>query len=157
MNSAYYQAAEGILYSYGKVRSYVGDLEYKLKEVESTEWSNIKSIQYDKICSRVFGISSATENSVITKMNLIDSIKKDIKNNEKFCNDIDNAIKNLSSDEKRMIKLLYFKAMDKNKAMKILNLKKDKFYGLKNQAIKDFATAWFGIKAIDDTREENES
>lgn len=153
MNTTYYQATESILYSYRKIQGYIRDLQDKLLETEKSDWTNLKAIEYDKINVRVFGISRITENTVIAKVDFIDEIKKEIYKNEKFINDIDKALKRLGNDEKQLVKLLYIKGLTKEKTMKILKFKKDKFYTLKNTAVKEFSISWFGIKALSEFEE----
>lgn len=150
----YYQATEAILYSYSKIERYIRDLETKIKEIEKDEWSNIKSMQYDKIMVKVFGIARITEDTVLAKLELVEEIKKEIVKNKKFIRDIENIINELTKEEKQLIKILYLKNTDKEKAMRILNLKKDKFYRTKNSAVKEFSVAWFGVKALTENEEK---
>lgn len=148
MSTSYYQATEAILYSYSRVTSYVDDLKEKLVEVEKSDWSNVKAIQYDKINCRVFGISRVTENNALAKVEFIEELDREIIENEKFINDIDKVLKRLGTDEKQIIKLFYLKGFSKEKVMKVLKIKKDKFYTLKNNAVREFSISWFGIKAL---------
>ncbi|MGL5569095.1 MAG: hypothetical protein ACRDB9_07630 [Cetobacterium sp.] len=148
MSTSYYQATEAILYSYSRVTSYVDDLREKLVEVEKSDWSNVKAIQYDKINCRVFGISRVTENNALAKVEFIEELNTEIIENEKFITDIDKVLKRLGNDEKQIIKMLYFKGFSKEKVMKLLKFKKDKFYTVRNNAVKEFSVSWFGVKAL---------
>lgn len=150
MNTTYYQATEAVLYSYSNVKSYICDLEVKLKETEKSDWTNMKAIQYDKINVRVFGISRITENAVIAKIDFIEEIKKEIDVNKKFIEDMDKVLKRLDKAEKRLVNLLYIKGLSKEKCMMILKFKKDKFYNLKNEAVKKICTSWFGVKSLNE-------
>lgn len=150
----YYQATESVLYSYRDIKSYVSNLEEKLIEANAQNWSDLKAIQYDRISVRTSNINRPTENSVMAKIEYLDKIKSAIFENKSFLNDIDKVLKTLDSQERRIVQLIYIKGIEKEKCMNIMQLKKSRFYKLKDKTINKFSVAYFGVDALKSSLEK---
>lgn len=149
MKADYYKGTEKILYNYNYLKA---NLEIKLKELHEIQLDDgVSGINYEGVSTcKTYKISQPVEDIAILNLEMINSIKQNIKKLKSKINSIEMSLSLLSDEEREIIQMKYFDSMNWPQISSKVNMSERHAQRIKNNAINKMKVGLFGITALEE-------